>query len=179
MEKLITTPGTAGEQARSAADTELEERFGQFARLILRGERVAEVVGVGDHFINDVLIRAYQLYCLGDLARAETLVQGAIALDETQAYPHLLLGDIFLQNKDYERAAEEFERARSLDPKNGEVLAKLGEARLRLGISAEAKQALVDALRLLPQKSRHHKRSHILLEVLQDKEREAAQPRQL
>lgn len=153
-------------QAEAEASSELAQKVGEFARRIVNGERTADIFGVDDGFIQSVIHQAYRFYVAQAFDKAEVLLRGAIVLDETQAYPHLLLGDIMLQGGQYPEAREEFERANNLNPEDGEVLAKLGEASLRVGQGEEAQRLLASAMELLPEDSRHHKRARVLLEVM-------------
>jgi Flp pilus assembly protein TadD len=160
-------PGLNGSQE------ELAKTMGEFARRVVNGERTADLFGIGDNFINDVLNRAYRFYTSKSFDRAEVLLRGAIALDETRAYPHLLLGDIMLQQSQFAEALAVLERAAELEPKDGEILAKLGEARLRVGRIDEAVESLAHAMDGLAHDSRHYKRAGVLLEVARRSSRES------
>lgn len=154
------------------AAAELAVRMREFARRVVGGERTADLFGIGDGFLDNVVGRAYQFYGAKSFDNAATLLKGVIALDDTRAYPHLLLGDILLQKSDYDEAMRQFERAQELNPDDGETLAKLGEAKLRAGQTDEANRFLLAAMEVLPNGSRHHKRSSVLQNIAQCSGRE-------
>ena len=60
------------------------------------------------------------------IERAFELAQKSIAIDDSLAEPHELLGSIYLWKKQHEQAIAELERAISLDPNNADWLAGLG-----------------------------------------------------
>lgn len=151
----------------------LAEKIREFARRMTSGEPTADLFGVDDAFIDDVVGRAYQFYGAKSFDSAETLLKGVIALDDSRAYPHLLLGDILLQKSQFDGATQQFERAQALNPDDGETLAKLGESMLRGGHADEANRILLAAMEVLPDGSRHHKRSAVLQRIAQCSGREA------
>lgn len=157
-----------------AASAELAEKMAAFAQRVLNGERTADLFGIGDGFIDDAVAQAYQFYGVKSFDKAETLLRGVLALDATRAYPHLLLGDILLQKSDYGAAMKQFERAHELNPEDGEILAKLGEAKLRAGHADEANRFLLAAIDVLPSGSQHHKRSSVLQNIAQCSSRETS-----
>lgn len=150
---------------REASQEEAVARMREFARRVVEGECKADLFGLGDGFIDNVVSRAYRFYRAKSFDNAETLLRGVIALDDTLAYPHLLLGDILLQRSAYDEALAQFERAQALNPDDGETLAKFGEAKLRAGEAEEANRYLLAAMDVLPSGSRHHKRSSVLQSI--------------
>lgn len=175
-ESLEQTDSAAPAESRKIeaelTSEELAKKMREFARRVVNGERTAELFGLGDGFIDDVVGRAYQFYGAKSFDNAETLLKGVIALDDTRAYPHLLLGDILLQKSQYDGAIQQFERAQALNPGDGETLAKLGESKLRSGQVEEASRILSAAMEVLPDGSRHHKRSRVLQNIAQRSGRE-------
>jgi|GEM_PF-5647632 len=165
-------PAQAKDVEAEPASEALAEKIREFARRVVNGESTADLFGLGDEFIDDVVGRAYQFYGAKSFDNAETLLKGVIALDDTRAYPHLLLGDILLQKSQYDGAIQQFERALALDPDDGETLAKLGESKLRSGHAEEANRILLAAMAVLPDGSRHHKRSRVLQNIAQCSGRE-------
>lgn len=152
-------------EAEKRSEGDVSEMIGEFARRVMNGEKTADVFGVDDDFINAVVNRAYKFYVNKSFEQAEVLLKGATALDETQAYAHLLLGDILLQRAQFAEAVEALEKARDLDEASAETLAKLGEAQVRAGHREAAVATLEAAMDLLEDGSPHQKRSRALLEV--------------
>lgn len=139
--------------------------IGEFARRVLDGEKTADLFGVDDHFISEVIDKAYKFYSSKSYEQAEVLLRGATALDETQAYPHLLLGEVLLQQSKFVGAVEELERARDIDGDSAETLAKLGEAQMRAGQRQTGRANLKAAMAELDEQSPHYKRAAALLEA--------------
>jgi TolB-like protein/DNA-binding winged helix-turn-helix (wHTH) protein/Flp pilus assembly protein TadD len=72
------------------------------------------------------------------LARAETDARHAITLAPELAQAHLALGYVFEGRLDFERASQEYERARALAPGAAKVLAMSGNFALLMGKTNEA-----------------------------------------
>jgi predicted Zn-dependent protease len=152
-------------EARRRTEDDVNETIGEFARRVMAGEKTADLFGVDESFVNGVVHRAYKLYVNKSLEQAEVLLRGATALDETQAYAHLLLGDILLQRARFSDAVEVLEKARELDEESAEILAKLGEAQVRAGKRKAAVATLEAAMDALAADSPHRKRSEALHHV--------------
>jgi tetratricopeptide (TPR) repeat protein len=152
-------------EAQKSSEADVNEMIGEFARRVMAGDKTTDVFGVDDNFVNEVVNRAYKFYVSKSFEQAEVLLRGATALDETQAYAHLLLGDILLQRAQFSEAVEVLEKARELDETSAEILAKLGEAQVRAGQREVASKTLEAAMEMLEENSPHRKRSEALLQV--------------
>ena len=84
------------------------------------------------------------------LQRAEGLGQKAVVLDERSAGAHALLGSIFLQRGEYDRALDQLTRAVELNPSDPDSYAGLGGALLWTGDLNGAIKALETATQLQP-----------------------------
>ena len=84
------------------------------------------------------------------IAQAVELAQTALALDESLADTHVLLGNIYLMKKQYAPAMEELEKAVSLNPNGADVNALLGLMLRYLGRAEEAVERLEKSIRLNP-----------------------------
>ena len=73
---------------------------------------------------------------------AETLFKRAIQLEPLFAKAHLQLGNVYLDARDYTRAAEEFATALRLDPGLWETRYKLSAAYKRIGLPELAEQQM-------------------------------------
>jgi adenylate cyclase len=79
------------------------------------------------------------------------LVQKAVALDDSLAHPHEILGKYYiLLNKDYEKGISEAERAVTLEPNSVDAYTQLGVNLAWAGRPAEAIPILQKAMRLSP-----------------------------
>jgi adenylate cyclase len=84
------------------------------------------------------------------IAQAVELAQNALALDESLADTHVLLGNIYLMKKQYAPAMEKLEKAVALNPNGADVNALLGLMLRYLGRPGEAVERLENAIRLNP-----------------------------
>jgi len=92
------------------------------------------------------------------LARAKTDASHAIALAPELAQAHLALGYVFEGSLDFERASQEYERARTLAPGTAKVLAMSGHFAAQMGKTTEALTALRYATMLDPLARESHAR---------------------
>jgi type III secretion system low calcium response chaperone LcrH/SycD len=81
---------------------------------------------------------AFNLYSSGRYTEAETMFNGLIALEPTEAYYHTALGCVYMAQDEYEKAKEQFDHALALDPKELASYLNRGEVHLRLGNIMEA-----------------------------------------
>jgi adenylate cyclase len=84
------------------------------------------------------------------LEEALRLAQRAIALDNSLADGHSLLGEVYLWKKQHDRAVAELEKTITLDPNNADWLADLGYILLWAGRPKEAFGLTRKAMRLNP-----------------------------
>jgi serine/threonine-protein kinase len=84
------------------------------------------------------------------LARAQADARHAIALAPGLAQAHLALGYVFEGRLDFERASQEYERARALAPGSAKVLLLSGNFAAQMGKTTEALTALRYAAMLDP-----------------------------
>ena len=82
------------------------------------------------------------------LAQALAEAQQIVALNDSYSRGHLVLGSIYLWQKQYEPAIAETERSIALDPNLADGSAFLAEALSRVGRSEKALEAVAQALRL-------------------------------
>jgi tetratricopeptide (TPR) repeat protein len=100
----------------------------------------------------------------GNLAGAIQQYQQAIALDPKYAAPHNNLGNALYAKNDLDGAIKEYHKAIDLDPKYalahenlGLAYGKQGWTRLKQGQFAQAKEATLQALKLVPPGHPNHK----------------------
>jgi adenylate cyclase len=85
------------------------------------------------------------------LERGMKLVEKAVALDDSLAHPHVILGKYYIiLNKDYEKGIAEGERAVTLEPNSVDAYVQLGVNIAWAGRPAEAIPFLQKAMRLSP-----------------------------
>ncbi|AXC10529.1 hypothetical protein ACPOL_1181 [Acidisarcina polymorpha] len=81
---------------------------------------------------------------------AEDFARKAVALQPDLPLAHLLLGEVALARAQFPEAIAEFNRERDLNPLNGNLYDRLGDAYVRSGDDARAKEALSRAVVLEP-----------------------------
>ncbi len=84
------------------------------------------------------------------LEKAHELVQKALTLDDSLPVAHAILGSIYLQKRQYDKAIAESERAVALDPNGADAHRTLGMNLNFSGRPEEAIPVLKKALRLNP-----------------------------
>lgn len=75
-------------------------------------------------------------------ARAVTMLNKAVALDDSLSEPHYLLGNLALHKRRTEEAFQQLEQASRLDPKKGKIHFALSRAYRRLGRKDDATREL-------------------------------------
>jgi TolB-like protein/class 3 adenylate cyclase len=120
-------------QQASALDTDYSEAY----------------VGEGRTHLNDFLY-GWTEWPDRALAHAGELARQAIKHDERNASAHVLLADVLLFQRDFDRSQEQVERALSLNPNDAMGHAILGKLMLYTGRSEKAIASLELALRLDP-----------------------------
>ncbi|MBW1863081.1 MAG: tetratricopeptide repeat protein, partial [Deltaproteobacteria bacterium] len=84
------------------------------------------------------------------LSRAYELAQKAVGMNDSLVLPHILLGHIYLLERQHEKAIAETERAVTLSPNAAASYANLGRALIYAGQPKEAIPLLKKAIRLDP-----------------------------
>ncbi len=107
------------------------------------------VVGMSYTYWTDV-IYGWSKSPSKSIAKSVELAQTALALDESLADTHVLLGNIYLMKKQFEPAMKALENAVALNPNGADVNALLGLMLRYLGRSEEAVERLEKAIRLNP-----------------------------
>ena len=83
-------------------------------------------------------------------AVAEEFARKALALKPDLPLAHQLLGEVALARAQFSEAIAEFEKERELNPLNGNLYDRLGDAYVRAGDDAKAQEALSRAVLLEP-----------------------------
>jgi len=109
----------------------------------------AAYVGLG--FVNRYsVIHGWTADPVEALQRAESLATKAISLDDSNAGAHALLGAVYLQFGQHERAINELQRALDLNPSDADTYGRLGSALLFTGQIEESIKANETALHFDP-----------------------------
>ncbi len=93
---------------------------------------------------------ARQREAAGNLKGAEEACRKALELDSQLPAAHLLLGEVYRREKNLQRAVEELEQARRVDPVNSEAMHELAAVLESLNRVNEAESVYLDLVRLRP-----------------------------
>ena len=86
----------------------------------------------------------------GDIARAETMIDAALALQPEDAWAHFTKGHVYFAKRQLGLAAREFETAIRLDPNNANAHAYIGFLKVYLGRAEDGFAEVETAFRLSP-----------------------------
>jgi adenylate cyclase len=106
-------------------------------------------VGLGESYLQSVL-QGWTDQPVETLKKAQDLATTAISADGSSAGAHVLLGSVYLQFRQYDRAIDELNRALDLNPSDAETYDWLGHALLFTGALQRAIEASETALRFDP-----------------------------
>jgi TolB-like protein/class 3 adenylate cyclase/Flp pilus assembly protein TadD len=134
---------------RVARDTNLEARA-MFRRASAIDPDYSEAyTGEGWTHLNDFLY-GWTEWADRAVERAGDLAAHAIELDEREASAHVLLGEVLLYQRDFDRSFQEIEQAIAINPNDDIGRAVYGKLMLYTGRPAEAVSSLDLALQLNP-----------------------------
>lgn len=111
---------------------------------------LAHQYGFGPDSAPAYLIAARMLLRQENLPEAQQYAEKALAIDSSLPHAHQLLGELALARQDLSTAIAELEKERSVNPLDGGVYDRLGDAYVRAGNFAKAEQALQRAVLLEP-----------------------------
>jgi len=109
-------------------------------------EAITLDAGFVEAMVNLARIRLHQ----GDLERAREWLDRALRLAPAYPLVHAARGLEARERGDLQEALRAFSRARTLDPRNAEVLANLGATLFELGLDEDARFVLEEARRRAP-----------------------------
>jgi tetratricopeptide (TPR) repeat protein len=96
----------------------------------------------------EMALFGHKLFDLGRLDEARVVFEGIVGLGPEDAFPHTMLGTIYLSQGRQEQALAQFEAALSLDPRDLAARVYRGELRLNAGKLKPATDDLFRALEL-------------------------------
>jgi adenylate cyclase len=105
--------------------------------------------GLGWTYFNEWFFQ-WNLNRAQTLERALELTQRAITLDDSLSWPHMVLGQIYLWNKQYDQAIAEIRRAIALDPNFSDNYLVLGIILVFAGQPEQAIESIKKGMRLNP-----------------------------
>jgi cyclophilin family peptidyl-prolyl cis-trans isomerase/tetratricopeptide (TPR) repeat protein/O-antigen ligase len=122
--------------------------------------------------------RAQVYLAMGDYPQAEETFQESLALDDEYVQTHMLLGQMYVEEKRWDDAVQQFERTVELKPKSGEAYSLLGYAYSQTDDLEKSLEAYQASARLRPNNYLDHQNLAILYNQLgrtDDAIREATQ----
>jgi adenylate cyclase len=134
---------------RMTKDDNAQARRAYKEAMALDPEYAVPVVGLSYTHWMDV-INGWSSSPRKSMKKSAKLAQKALELDDSLADTHVLLGNIYLMNGQYQQAMDAGERALTLEPNGADVNALLGLMLRYLGRPEEAISVLEKAIRLNP-----------------------------
>ena len=151
---------------RSEAEQQtLREGAAAIIRAVHEEEPLGEILGYDEAFIASVEQNAYTLREQERFEEAEQLIRGAVALDVTRPYPHLLLGDILVEQGDLEEGEAELAAALELRPDSVHARMMLAEVKMKREAYEAAADLLEDVIDHGEVEEAVRERAGVLLEV--------------
>ena len=126
--------------------------------------------GLSRERASEMAVFGHKLFEEGRLEEARELFEGIVAAGIPEAFPHTMLGTIYLAQKSPDRALALFEAALALD--GGDLAARVyrGEIRLAKGERQKAIEDLSKAAQLGPRNDPFTDRARRLLRIAREKE---------
>lgn len=113
--------------------------FNGYAHSVAEGKAGA-FLGFDEGHLYQIELTAHRLYKERRYDKAKIVLEGLLSLDAERAYAHLLLGDVFLREHDYDAALDCLLAAERLDPESITTRAKIAETYLKKGEEARARE---------------------------------------
>ncbi len=121
--------------------------------------------GMTRHELAEMSLFGHQLFEAGKLEEARVVFEGLVGLDLADAFPHTMLGTVYLAQGRPDRAAALFDAALSLDPRDLAARVYRAELRLSAGEVRPAVTELSDVVRQGPAEDPFVQRAGKLLEI--------------
>jgi Flp pilus assembly protein TadD len=116
-----------------------------------KGElRLAELLGMDAKQVAALVLMSHTQFMQGQLQKAQSILEGLIVLDPSNAYAHGLLGAIYQKKEDSRMAVAHYSQALTLFPDDIDSLVNRGEIYLKTGLFQEAALDLKKAISLDP-----------------------------
>jgi adenylate cyclase len=131
---------------RNIKDNNLARRLAEEVLAMCPEVPMAYLLMANVHSVDDRLGSAHR----ESVEKGIQMVQKALALDDTLAEAHGLLGHLYTQKREYEKGIAEGERAVALNPGGATVLANYAATLFYAGRPEEAIQLFQKAIRLNP-----------------------------
>lgn len=146
---LRVDPHLAPAEYNLAALAEAEGNSGLADTLLLGA--LADGLGEGPSRVEEIVVAAVRQ---GDLARAQRLLDGALAFKPDDASLRIARGRLRIERRDCRGAFEDFDAARKAAPRLALAHGLAGSALMCLGRGAEARRAFEQSLALDPTQTR-------------------------
>ena len=161
----VETKAKTTDERTEAERQTLQEGAAAIIRAVHQEEPLGEILGYDEAFIASVEKNAYKLRRQERFEEAEQLIRGAVALDVTRPYPHLLLGDILVEQGELEEGEAELSAALELRPDSVHARMMLAEVKMKREAYEVAAGLLEDVIDADQTSQEVRERAEVLLDV--------------
>ncbi|MGA9521012.1 MAG: tetratricopeptide repeat protein [Myxococcaceae bacterium] len=151
-------------------DPALRYHVQKLEEMLDSGSPAERLRGLSRRELAEIAMFGHQLFEAGRLEEARVVFEGLVGLDLEDAFPHTMLGTVFLALGAQDRAMALFEAALSIDPADLAARVYRAEIRINQGKLQPAKQDLERALRDGPVDDPFVERAHRLKKILSDRQ---------
>lgn len=148
----------------------------EIQELLAAPDPVAVMEGLGPGELRELALVGHKLFDLGKLNAARVIFEGLVGLGSQEAFPHTMLGTIYLALGDRGRAFLLFEAALRFDPRDLAARVYRAEVQLTAGRMKEATRDLRAVIDQGPADDPFVDRAHRLLKMAEERERRRSAP---
>ncbi len=138
---------------------------------LLSNRPAAQLRGMAHRELAEIAMFGHQLFEAGRLDEARVVFEGLVGLDVEDAFPHTMLGTVFLAMGALDRAMALFEAALGIDPADLAARVYRAEIRINQGRLQPAREDLERVLREGPPDDPFVERAHRLKKIVSDRQR--------
>jgi hypothetical protein len=148
----------------------------EIQELLAAPDPVAVMEGLGPGELRELALVGHKLFDLGKLNAARVIFEGLVGLGSQEAFPHTMLGTVYLALGDRGRAFLLFEAALRFDREDLAARVYRAEVLLTAGRKKEATKDLRSAIDQGPADDPFVDRAHRLLKMAEERERRRSTP---
>ncbi len=148
----------------------------EIQELLAAPDPVAVMEGLRPGELRELALVGHKLFDLGKLNAARVIFEGLVGLGSQEAFPHTMLGTVYLALGDRGRAFLLFETALRFDARDLAARVYRAEVLLTAGRRKEATRDLRSAIDQGPAEDPFVDRAHRLLKMAEERERRRSAP---
>jgi Flp pilus assembly protein TadD len=152
-------------------DPALRYHMQKVEEMLDSGSPAERLRGMSRRQLAEIAMFGHQLFEAGRLQEARVVFEGLVGLDVEDAFPHTMLGTVYLAMGAQDRAMALFEAALAIDPADLAARVYRAEIRINQGRLGPAKEDLARVLREGPPDDPFVDRAHRLEKIIKDRQR--------